>query len=293
MARFVDLTGQKFGKLTVIERTGVDKHHHTTWLCECDCGNRITTTTLDLRREHTTSCGCIRAKDMINQKYGKLTVLERAGSKNGSAFWKCRCDCGNKIIVRGDQLRSGNTRSCGCLHNAVDYSGQKFGRLTVIKRAENNKHGNVQFLCRCDCGKELVLPSSALTTGNTRSCGCLYNDQNRLPEGEASFNKIYRMYQKSAANRKVSFTLDKERFRQLISSPCYYCGREPYQQYNDATAYGNIIYTGIDRINNNEGYTTDNVRSCCKQCNYIKNIYSESEFYTWINNVYTNYIKEG
>lgn len=53
-----------------------------------------------------------------------------------------------------------------------DLSGQKFGRLLVLERAENNKHGNVQFLCQCDCGSSVVIPSAHLKNGNTRSCGC-------------------------------------------------------------------------------------------------------------------------
>lgn len=54
--------------------------------------------------------------DLTGQKFGRLTVLERAeNAKNGSAQWKCRCECGNIAIVRSDSLRSGTIRSCGCL----------------------------------------------------------------------------------------------------------------------------------------------------------------------------------
>lgn len=54
--------------------------------------------------------------DLTGKKFGKLTVVERAGSTNhGAAKWRCVCECGNETVVIGDELRKGNTRSCGCL----------------------------------------------------------------------------------------------------------------------------------------------------------------------------------
>ena len=54
------------------------------------------------------------AKDITGQKFGRLTVVKRAGTKDNQAMWLCRCDCGNEIIVQGGNLRNGNTKSCGC-----------------------------------------------------------------------------------------------------------------------------------------------------------------------------------
>lgn len=55
-------------------------------------------------------------KDISGNKYGRLTVIEFAGiGKENRAMWRCKCDCGNEIVVIGKSLRSGNTRSCGCL----------------------------------------------------------------------------------------------------------------------------------------------------------------------------------
>ena len=52
--------------------------------------------------------------DETGNIYGYLTVIDRAANKNGRAMWKCKCKCGNEIIVSGKCLRSGNTKSCGC-----------------------------------------------------------------------------------------------------------------------------------------------------------------------------------
>ena len=111
----VDEVDQKHGRLTVIKSTGSNMHGQATWLCECECGNRIETTGLHLRSGHTRSCGCLHFKEMVGQKFGRLTVIERVGSnKGGDATWLCACECGNETVVTGANLRSGGTRSCGC-----------------------------------------------------------------------------------------------------------------------------------------------------------------------------------
>lgn len=55
----------------------------------------------------------------------------------------------------------------------IDVSGQKFGRLTVLSRSENNRRNQARWLCRCDCGREKTVAGRALTGDGTRSCGCL------------------------------------------------------------------------------------------------------------------------
>jgi len=58
----------------------------------------------------------------------------------------------------------------------VDLAGQKFGRWTVISRATSNRCGASMWLCRCDCGTEKTIRHSSLTSGNSRSCGCLHRE---------------------------------------------------------------------------------------------------------------------
>jgi hypothetical protein len=59
--------------------------------------------------------------DHTAQRFGRLTVLGRGSNPygNGSAFWRCRCDCGTETIVAGYALRKGASRSCGCLRREV------------------------------------------------------------------------------------------------------------------------------------------------------------------------------
>jgi hypothetical protein len=54
--------------------------------------------------------------DHSGQRFGRLVVLRREGSTGGKATWLCACACGTECVVSGEYLRSGHTKSCGCLH---------------------------------------------------------------------------------------------------------------------------------------------------------------------------------
>ena len=116
-------------------------------------------------------------KDEIGNTYGYLTVIERApNNKEGRAMWKCKCKCGNEVVVLGKHLRSGNTKSCGCLKSKQpssrkDLTGQRFGRLTVLGEPKVGDRGTI-WKCLCDCGEICFKVSSDLTSGNVKSCGC-------------------------------------------------------------------------------------------------------------------------
>lgn len=102
--------------------------------------------------------------NLTGQRFGRLIVLEDSGAK-----WKCLCDCGNVKDVRSSGLRSGNTKSCGCLHkeqisklgksSAINIIGERFGRLVAIKPTDEKSWSQIKWLCCCDCGnkKKLLL----------------------------------------------------------------------------------------------------------------------------------------
>lgn len=64
--------------------------------------------------------------DLTGQRFGRLTVIERAENQNQRAMWKCKCDCGNETEVISANLVRGNTKSCGCLKSQVSKE-----RLTI------------------------------------------------------------------------------------------------------------------------------------------------------------------
>lgn len=124
----IDLIGQRFGRLTVISRAE-NRHGKVFWNCDCDCGNKTVAIARELRRGLRKSCGCLRGGfiDIAGKKFGNLTVISRAENRGGyRSFWNCECDCGNGALVRGDRLRNGEIKSCGCLRKQKEKSPCSF-----------------------------------------------------------------------------------------------------------------------------------------------------------------------
>ena len=79
--------------------------------------------------------------DLTGHKYGRLTVLSRAGSKYGHSLWNCRCDCGNHKVCISSDLRSNKVSSCGCYHHEINV-GNTFSRLGGrVRGLQLLKHG--------------------------------------------------------------------------------------------------------------------------------------------------------
>lgn len=218
MNREVNLIGQKFGSLTVLKKYGEKpKSGILNWECLCECGNKCIVSTKNLRRKNypTISCGCKRHeyKDLTGKRFGKLIVIERAEDyviRSGQHFrqWKCVCDCGNTKIAKEAYLKNGKTSHCGCetknitsKSRTLDLSGKRFGKLTAIEISKiiYSKEGKATkyWKCLCDCGNYTEVQVGHLTSGHSKSCGCL-NDKERLGnitrKHGMSHTKIYNAY---------------------------------------------------------------------------------------------------
>lgn len=173
----VDLTGQKFGKLEVLETLyNYNGYKRATYKCICDCGNVVYIKSAEIYKRKTCGCNYIDArKDYTGQKFGKLTVLKMLYNyKDNQTYCRCKCDCGNEIITRMIGLVTENTTSCGCIHSP-NLIGKKFGKLTVIKELESHTPQR-RWLCQCECGSTIGVNSYTLTSGHTKSCGCLRSE---------------------------------------------------------------------------------------------------------------------
>jgi len=157
-----DLTGKRFGKLTVVRRAEKRKEREQPkWECICDCGNRTEVFTGNLVNGLTKSCGCLyresRHRKRINlekgTRFGKLTVIERV-EEEGRERWRVKCDCGAEKIVYGYGLRNGWITDCGCERGKLQQKriekfrkrleklnrGYLLGKhLTAEQREERNK----------------------------------------------------------------------------------------------------------------------------------------------------------
>jgi len=179
--RPLDLVGKRFENLEVVCREENTPRGMTRWLCQCDCGNTVIVTRGNLQTGNTKSCGCLKWNDLHGLRFGMLTALSRDGlNSHGSYAWLCECDCGALIIAPAPSLKSGATVSCGCYRrNRAQLEGERFGRLVAISIQEI-KDNRVFWLCQCDCGQRSIVPTTHLTSGHTRSCGCWKRD--RAPE---------------------------------------------------------------------------------------------------------------
>lgn len=121
--------------------------------------------------------------DLTGQNFGLWKVIERGSTKKTSSgsivYWRCHCECGTEREVRGADLRNGSSTSCGCTRDEgpQDLTNQRFGRLIAICREGKNKYKNITWKCKCDCGNEVIVVSTQLRQGKTKSCGCLQRDR--------------------------------------------------------------------------------------------------------------------
>jgi len=225
---------------------------------------------------------------LTGQTFGQWAVLSKVDSTNGKTMWLCQCKCGTIRTVIGSSLVNGVSTSCGHAH-VHDLNGRVFGRLTIIERVNNNKYGNTMWLCKCGCGKEKVIPAARLINGDTRSCGCLHKEAIRLPLGEADFNRYYKAYKIESIKRRAKFGLTKKQFRNITSKNCYYCNHPPSDRSHRAKHNGYYVSNGIDRVNNDKGYTVNNCVPCCRPCNVAKSNMPVKIFKEWSIRLYENF----
>jgi hypothetical protein len=154
---FKDLTGQKFGILTVLRRAENSPSGKARWLCKCECGNECLVCTDELTNGNRKSCGhfycekrILQNKDFIGKIFGRLTVLEYAGfNSHRDPMWLCQCKCGNTKVVRQVSLLNGDTKSCGCLHREIII--ERSTKHGLKRRKNGNKLYPVLMSMRSRC----------------------------------------------------------------------------------------------------------------------------------------------
>jgi len=153
MSKRLDLTGQRFGRLVALKRLSNYHRDRTYYKCRCDCGKEKAIATHHLTGRAIVSCGCFsrsqagkrRRINLISKRFGKLLVLGFSHIDNrGNTCWKCQCDCGNMKIICGRDMRSRNTKSCGCSkweHKNVPRGRAAFNKLYGRYKAQAKSRG--------------------------------------------------------------------------------------------------------------------------------------------------------
>ena len=117
-----------------------------------------------------------------DSKFGHWEVIKEVEIKNGKRYWSCKCVCGTEKIINQSSLTSGNSKSCGCkiARKSIDLTGEKFGKLTVIRQLQKRINKRIVWRCKCDCGNHIDVKGIYLTTGEVKSCGCLKTEQDNF-----------------------------------------------------------------------------------------------------------------
>lgn len=180
----INLIGQRFGKLIVIEETDKRKNKSVVWKCQCDCGNIVEYSTKELRSdgiEMCPKCGNTRnphthlTESIIGKKFNHLTVLRETNDRTqgGLKIYECECDCQNHthVFVAKKYLVNGDTKSCGCTKYKYKIGDIINNRTIVGLAGHENNLTMFHYKCRCNfCGREYNV--SATTLDKTISCGC-------------------------------------------------------------------------------------------------------------------------
>lgn len=136
----------------------------------------------------------MESKDRVTgERFGRLVVIKRANArKDRHIYYECLCDCGNAVVVRGVYLKSGKTRSCGCLRNSATGPrkpqekrkmsdkphkriGRTYNRLTIIDIIQEI-HKPTLAVCRCSCGNIVTKQYKNVVKGRVKSCGCIIRE---------------------------------------------------------------------------------------------------------------------
>lgn len=181
------------------------------------------------------------------------------------------------------------------IKKSQDLSSKRYGRLLVVELVEideSNKRNHI-WKTICDCGNEKITNSYCLKYNKTTSCGC-YQKERFLQSSikytnDIALNGLVYEYKLGAKRRNLEFNLTHEQVKEISSNNCYYCDATPFciKRVNKHS----ITYNGIDRVDNNKGYTIDNVVSCCKICNTAKHDLSYNDFIDWVKRLCSNLSK--
>lgn len=249
----------------------------------------------------------------MNQRFGRLTITRDLGMRSSPFSTRkrhiveCICDCGQKTKVRFDQLKQGQVESCGCLmrervriaalnkNRSKVVIGSTYGFVTVLERLPNNSRGAAVYKCKCKCGYAYCLLGGQISGSRLlrcRKCGhrdhlAALHENNKKPTGESACYAAFLCVKRNCAEkRNLPWSITIDEWKHLTGLPCHYCGCSPSNHYKAGRRNGGYDYNGLDRVDNDMGYTLKNVVPCCKRCNHAKSDQSVAEFLEWATRVY-------
>lgn len=163
--------------------------------------------------------------------------------------------------------------------------GKKLNRLTIVKFSHQDKRWRKWYFVKCDCGNKKVIMGSAMSSGNTKSCGCMSKEvkaATRISHNHSEITAIILGYKRNAEKRGFGWLLKRSDVENIIKKDCFYCGTCPTNIKKTKNSIGDgLSYSGIDRIDSLKSYTIENAVPCCRICNYAKSNMTLKEFQEW------------
>lgn len=216
-------------------------------------------------------------------------LLSQRPNRSGIRAVRLRCDCGTEYVRAITTIFKKtclDNEYCGKCNKGSDLTGQRIGRLTVIRWIEpvaGSAEATGRWLCECACGNEVRAYAGLLRNGDCRSCGCAKSGPaSGYAPGEGALGTLLADYRRGARDRNLTWDLSREEFARLTSLDCSYCGASPSRTVKcGGGSSGTYTYNGIDRVDNKQGYTSSNCAPACLQCNRSKMDLPYDEWMTW------------
>lgn len=315
--------GEIINGIELIDSIGKNKFGIHLYMCKCHCGKIFEADIYKIRKNNS-SCGCLTGilrsrahrmeygvaaiNDLIRDYKNKARKRKIEYNLSRDEFLKLtNSDC-YYCGIKPSQIKKVKTRTASSgeyIYNGID-------------RIDSNKNyeiDNCVSCCKyCNFAKndlsiqdffeqikmiynKLVIDKNLIFELNNNEIPITYKKFESkfalfvLPYGVSSINQCMHHYRKSAKYRNLEFSLSRNDFFNITTSDCHYCNTKPCAVYKNKNNNGDFIHNGIDRVDNEIGYTINNCVACCKRCNQIKAALTMNQFIELVTRIYNKHIK--
>lgn len=220
---------------------------------------------------------------------GDWVALDKEWSEvvpSGKLIYRmARCShCGfEKRVTKASFVAWKYTR-CKCKYKKVPDIGDKVNRWTVLGVEVRN--GYKYAVTVCECGNDGLVHMDDLISDRSKGCiDCGHNAARKTREEleRSCLERVMKAYVNNSSAKGREFDIPEDVFFRMIKSNCFYSGHPPMsisRPYPGSPI--SVLYNGIDRIDNSDGYTVDNTVTCCQVCNRGKRAMPYDQWIDWV-----------
>lgn len=286
-----DLIGQKFNRLTVVEKIKIDGRSDAYWRCICDCGQETIQSTYILNKGIVKSCGCykkeidktkflkgfekILTKNYLEEEY----VNKKRSLRNIGKEINCSATCVKKYLTKHD---------IPVFNRLYDILNKRFGKLIVIKRLPNKNTRQSRWLCQCDCGNQKEIHGYFLVRGATKSCGCYKKQTANFLGFNNLSGKYWGRIKRKALERNLTFNINIEDAWNIFEKQKNKCALSGLPIFLSRNISLKKQTASLDRIDSTKGYELNNIQWVHVDINKLKNNFPEEKLFFLCNQIVKN-----